>query len=268
MRRNERRIHDDALRRARVAAYAPGQFVGQESFMQAREILALARRAGIGPGVSVVDLCCGVAGPGSLIAAELGCSYLGVDADADAVALARRRCARLPCRFEVARVPPVPGGPYDVVLLLETFLAFPDKAALLAGIADSLVTGGRLAVTVEEGAPLTPAERAGMPEADTVWLLRLADLLDELDRIGLRVEWLQECSASHRRTVDALIHAFVADEPAITRRLGRSRLDDLLTGHRLWSTWLADGRVRKFEVVAQKAATSGDEPQALPRRTH
>jgi hypothetical protein len=63
-----------ALLRARVSAYAPGEFIEQESFMLATEILALARRAGIAPGVSVLDLCCGIAGPGRFITRKLGCS--------------------------------------------------------------------------------------------------------------------------------------------------------------------------------------------------
>ena len=57
--------------------------------MTAGEIRHLARRAGIGPVDSVLDLCCGVAGPGRLVAAETGCRYLGVDQDPAAVALAR-----------------------------------------------------------------------------------------------------------------------------------------------------------------------------------
>ena len=47
--------------------------------MTAGEILALAVRAGVGPGVAVLDLCCGVAGPGRYLARELDCDYLGVD---------------------------------------------------------------------------------------------------------------------------------------------------------------------------------------------
>ena len=68
-----------ALQRARAFAYAPGEFVEQESFMGAAEILDLAERAGVADGVSVLDLCCGIAGPGRLITRKLGCSYLGVD---------------------------------------------------------------------------------------------------------------------------------------------------------------------------------------------
>src|SRR5256885_16177598 len=134
VRQDERTPFVRALRRARVSAYAAGEFVEQESFMRATEIDAIARQAGIASGVSVLDLCCGVAGPGRFITQELGCAYLGVDLSAGAIAIARERAGDLPCRFEVARIPPIPPGPFDVVLMLETMLAFPDKATLLAEI--------------------------------------------------------------------------------------------------------------------------------------
>src|SRR5881397_1217140 len=106
--------------------------------MRAGEIRALAERAGIAPGVSVLDLCCGVAGPGRFIARELGCGYLGVDYSASAIDIARARARGLPCRFEIAQVPPLPRGTFEVVLLLETMLAFPDKRPLLEGISGAL----------------------------------------------------------------------------------------------------------------------------------
>jgi cyclopropane fatty-acyl-phospholipid synthase-like methyltransferase len=75
-----------ALEQARATAYPAGEYVGQESFMRASEVRTLARRARVGPGVSVLDLCCGVAGPGRMITAESGCHYLGVDYSASALA--------------------------------------------------------------------------------------------------------------------------------------------------------------------------------------
>ena len=77
MKQDERAPFVQALQRARVSAYAPGEFVEQESFMRAAEIRALAVQAGIAPGVSVLDLCCGVAGPGRFITRELGCTLSG-----------------------------------------------------------------------------------------------------------------------------------------------------------------------------------------------
>src|SRR6185503_6199582 len=143
VKQDEREPFVQALRRARRTAYAPGEYVEQESFMRAGEIRALAERAGIGPGVSVLDVCCGVAGPGRFITRELGCSYLGVDSSASAIDIARDRAGGLPCRFQVAEIPPLPPGTFDVVLLLETMLAFPDKQPLLQGISQALKAGGR-----------------------------------------------------------------------------------------------------------------------------
>ena len=208
---------------------------------------------GIAPGVSVLDLCCGVAGPGRFITRELGCTYLGVDASPAAIEIARERAGDLPCRFEVAEIPPLPAGPFDVVVLLETMLAFPDKEPLLRAVAGALAPGGRFAFTLEEGQPLTAAECDAMPDADTVWLTPLDEMLASLERAGLDVRWQEECSASHREVADSLIDAFTADAADITAQVGLDTLDGLLDSHRLWSDWMRDGRVRKFAFVAERA---------------
>ena len=252
MRPDRRARLDHALRPARLEAYAPGEYVGQESFMRASEILALASRAGIAPGVSVLDLCCGVAGPGWLIARELGCTYLGVDVSPSAIRIARQRAGRN-CRFEVSQIPPVPTGPFDVVLLLETMLAFPDKLSLLRAVASALAPGGRFAFTLEEGHPLTEAERALMPAAHTVWPIPMTELLSCLACAGLRVSWQGELTRAHQTTVHSLVQAFAAGAERIREHVGASAFDELQTAHRLWGDWLRQGRVRKFAFVAEKA---------------
>ena len=246
-----------ALQRARESAYPPGEFVEQESFMRAGEIRDLAEQAGVADGVSVLDLCCGIAGPGRFITRELGCSYLGVDSSSSAVEIARERAGDLSCRFEVARIPPVPPGPFDVVLLFETMLAFPDKGALLEEVSRVLRPGGRFAFTLEEGLPLTQTERERMPDADTVWLTPLPEMLADLERVGLRVRWREDNSQSHLTVANALMEAFAADAAAISRQIGQRALEELLAAHRLWSGWLREGRVRKIAFVVEKTAAPG-----------
>ncbi|MDQ4084825.1 MAG: class I SAM-dependent methyltransferase [Actinomycetota bacterium] len=252
MRQDERAPFEHALERARRSAYPPGEFVGQEGFLSASQILSLAGRAGIAPGVTVLDLCCGVAGPGRLITRETGCAYLGVDYSRDALEIARARSGDLGCRFEVWRVPPLPPGRFDVVLLLETMLAFPDKEDLLREVSRTLPVGGRFAFTLEEGKPLTEGERRDMPDADTVWPIPLPDILSLLEGVGLRVRWQVEWSRSHRVTAGSLAAAFAAEAPGMAAQVGRRAVEELLAAHRLWDDWLRRGRVRKFALVAEK----------------
>jgi ubiquinone/menaquinone biosynthesis C-methylase UbiE len=261
MRQDQRAPSLPALERARAAGYPAGEYVGQESFMRAREVRALAHQARIGPGVSVLDLCCGVAGPGRMITAESGCRYLGVDHSASSLAAARELAGDLPCRFEQAHLPPLPRGCFEVVLLLETMLAFPDKEALAGEVARGLEPGGRFAFTVEEGRPLTRQERERMPAADTVWLVELAELTGILRAAGLTVTWRQEYSSSHHAIATALHRCYGADSSQIADQIGTQATAELITAHRLWSDWLGSGRVRKFAIVAEKQRPSSMKPR-------
>jgi sarcosine/dimethylglycine N-methyltransferase len=263
VRQDDRAPFDRALLRARRAAYPAGEFVGQESFMTAGEIRALAQRAGIGPQTAVLDLCCGIAGPGRFVTRELGGAYLGVDASAGAVAIARAQAAAegLPCTFAVAEIPPVPHGPFDVVVLLETMLEIPDKDALAAGIGAALRPGGRFAFTLEAGAPFTAAERAAMPDSDTLSLTPLEEIEGALARAGLAITWSEDHSRAHLATARALAGAYAADGDAIAAQVGRQGLEDLLTAHGLWIDWFATGRVRKLALVAERR--DGAKPDAV-----
>jgi SAM-dependent methyltransferase len=220
--------------------------------MRAAEVRRLAHQARVGPGVSVLDLCCGVAGPGRMITAESGCHYLGIDQSASALATARQLAGNLPCRFEQAHLPPLPEGRFEVVFLLETMLAFPDKDALAGEVARVLKPGGRFAFTVEEGRPLTQQERARMPSADTVWPIEPAELTGVLRNAGLAVTWRQEHSSAHHAIATALLRCYRADSPQIAGQIGKQATAELITAHQLWSDWLGSGRVRKFAVIAEK----------------
>ena len=102
-----------------------------------------------------------------------------------------------------------------------------------------------------------------MPDADTVWLTPLDELLADLDHAGLTARWQADWSASHRAMADSLARAFDADAAGIAAQIGRQALDELLAAHRLWSDWLRAGRVRKIAVVAEKMAP---QPRSNMRR--
>ena len=80
-----------------------------------------------------------------------------------------------------------------------------------------------------------------MPDADTVWLTPLEEMLACLERAGLVVRWQDDFSRSHRAVADSLIDAFSADAADIAAQIGRRALEELLAAHRLWSDWLRKG---------------------------
>ena len=229
--------------------------------MTAGEIRALAARAGVGPGIAVLDVGCGIGGPGRFLTRELGCGYLGVDFSASAVAIAREQAGDLPCRFAIAHAPPLPCR-----LVRRRAPARGDarrRGQGRAGPRDrrGARPGGRFAFTLEEGPPLTQAERAAMPDPDTVWLTPLDELATSLERAGLVVTWQEDHSRAHRATAQALADAYAADAAEITAQIGGRALDELLAAHRLWVEWLDAGRVRKLALVAERGGRSEVERQ-------
>ena len=91
-----------------------------------------------------------------------------------------------------------------------------------------------------------------MPDADTVWLTPLEEMIALLRRVGLAVSWQDDYSRAHRAMAERLTEAFTADATAIAAQIGRRALDELVAAHVLWSEWLATGRVRKLGLVAEK----------------
>jgi uncharacterized protein YbjT (DUF2867 family) len=91
-----------------------------------------------------------------------------------------------------------------------------------------------------------------MPDADTVWLTPLREVLDCLDDAGLVIRWQEDCSQSHSAMADALHDAFVTDGAQIAAEIGHRALQDLLDAHQLWSNWLRSTRVRKLGFVTEK----------------
>jgi hypothetical protein len=144
---------------------------------------------------------------------------------------------------------------FDVVLLVETFLAFPDKAGLLAAVADQLAPGGRFAFTCEEGAPLDAAERESIPGGDTIWPVELPALRELLARVGLAIRGLTDLTVAHAALARRLHDAFDADRLAISAALGETALAALMAAHARWVEWLAGGRLRKLALVCERAAT-------------
>jgi hypothetical protein len=143
---------------------------------------------------------------------------------------------------------------FEVVLLIETVLAFADKGALVSEVARLLAPGGRFAFTFEEGVPLSAAERQAIPRGDTVWLIEVASMLELLRANGLAVRSLRDHTLEHAACAARLGAAFADDAAAIAAALGEAALGELVRAHDRWAEWLGAGRVRKLAIVCERSA--------------
>jgi cyclopropane fatty-acyl-phospholipid synthase-like methyltransferase len=238
-------------------AYGGGGYVGQESFMTAPQILALAQACGIEPGSRVLDLCCGVGGPALYLVHRLGCRLVGLDVSEEAVAVAQaeagaRRLAQR-TRFLVANSAALPlFAEFDAVLLLETMLAIADKASLLRAVRPLLRPAGRFGLTIEVGHPLAPEERQAMPDGDRVWLVAADAFCDLLEASGFALRRVDDLTVSHAAVARNLALAFAHHRQSIAGHVGDEACAGLITSHTIWARWLESGRVRKLAIIAER----------------
>jgi SAM-dependent methyltransferase len=247
-----------ALCPAHIQAHREGEYVGQESFMSAREILDLARGAGVDARTRVLDLCCGSGGPALHLARQTGCRIVGVDRSSEATYLAQTSAEHqgLACgaTFIVAEAlcPPIDAASFEVVLLYETMLAFEDKRRLVRVVHKLLRPGGRFGLTFEEGRPLSSAERQRFPEGEDVWLTPEVEFRELFKAIGFQIRWVEDHTASHAEVAGRLAAALQSDRVTIVEALGSQTSNELIMAHERWAEWLRARRVRKLAVIAQR----------------
>jgi sarcosine/dimethylglycine N-methyltransferase len=247
-----------ALRPAHVRAHREGEYVGQESFISAGEILDLARVAGVDARTGVLDLCCGSGGPALHLARQTGCRIVGVDRSSEAIHLARASAEhqglgrRATFIASDALCPPIDDASFDAVLLYETMLAFEDKRRLVHVVRRLLRPGGRFGLTFEEGRPLSSAERRCIPEDEEVWLIPESEFRVLLKSAGFRVRRVEDHTATHAEVARRLAVALRRDRAPIAAAMGSQASNELILAHERWVEWLNARRVRKLGVVAQR----------------
>lgn len=167
------------------------------------------------PGMTVLDIGCGIGGPARAIARQTGARVTGVDLTPDFIdaarALSRMSGMADKVTFEVGSATALPFGDaaFDLATLLHVGMNVPDKTALFAEAARVLGPGGTFAVY--DVMRVGPGELSfPLPWAETAELSALAEpdvyreaaeaaglrLSHERDRTGIALEFFERINAA------------------------------------------------------------------------
>ena len=255
----------DALRsgsRSSAALGYAGDFVGQECTMLPREMLIFARRAGVGPGTSVLDVGSGTGGPAIFFARELGCNVLGVDVSAvgHERAEAQTKEAGLEDRvqFRLGDIQDIdlPADSFDVVITYDTWCHIPQRASLIKRCAALLKPGGRMAIFDHvERRPL-PAERR--EHFLTVWNFPVLETprsyAEALEAAGMRLTVRDVSSAYAGRFYTRLVEGFTAQREEFEAIRGTERYLEGLDRLQMSQQYSTSGRLGQVSYIAEKPA--------------
>jgi ubiquinone/menaquinone biosynthesis C-methylase UbiE len=191
----------------------------------------LARRAGIGPGSRVLDVCAGLAGPARVLAHRRGCRVVACELNRGRAAGGARltRLVGLAGRVGMvqgdARRLPFRSASFDACVSQEGLLHVDDKLSVFAECHRVLTGGGRLAFTDWIARP-----SLGERERARLWRWMAATTLQTVDgyrtllgRAGFRAIEAEDLSADWRDIVRRRLARFRARHAEAAAEIGEAR---------------------------------------------
>ncbi len=198
------------------------------SLLTPRELRRIAESLRLSPGSSLVDLGCGMGGPGLWVARETKARLTGIDLSAEAVAQAAQRAANLGLadigRFATGSFAAtgLPAESADAVMSMDALQYAPDKRAAFAEISRILRPGGRLVFAAFE---LDPERAAQLP---VLGVDPVADYRPLLKGAGFVVD-VYEQMESWQTLLTATYQAVAAEKEALMQEMGEIAATALLT---------------------------------------
>lgn len=230
--------------------------VGAES-----ETDVLARKAGVGAGTHLLDVCSALGGPARYLSRTYGCRVTGLDATQRMHAEAIRRTAeaglsgKLDFVLGNALDMPFQASTFDVVWGQDAWCYITDKQRLVEECARVLKPGGALAFTdwLETG-PMTDEEWTALNAFMVFPYMETLDGYAKLaEAAGLTVVEKEDLTPDFATHVQGYLDMVQNDfRQAIIDNYGQEMYDAVEGGITLWRDASAAGKVGRGRLVARK----------------
>lgn len=238
-----------------------GEDIGQNSWLTADEQDRFLEWLDLSAGKRLLDVGCGAGGPALRIAANSGCSVVGIDVHEQAVATARSLAAQAGladrAEFRVANAAgplPFADASFDGITCIDAINHFPDRPAVIGEWARLLKPGERLLFTdpVTVTGALTNAEIAVRSSAG--FYLLVPHGYDEriIALCGLRLLKCEDVTANMAKIAQGRWAARASKSAALREIEGDQAFDNQQQFLEVAARVALEGRLSRFVYVAQK----------------
>ena len=220
----------------------------------------LARRARIGAGSRVLDVCAGLAGPARFLASRRGCRVVALELHRGRATSADRLTRRTGLSALVrvvrgdARQLPFRAASFDACISQEGFLHVDDKAATLAECRRVLIPGARVAFTDWVARPrLADRERTHLADWMAATTLASVDGYRKLlGRVGFGDVDAEDITDEWRAVLDTRRRTYRRLREQYVRRLGEARYGEYESLYAFFVGLLEDGKLGGARLTATR----------------
>jgi SAM-dependent methyltransferase len=246
---------------AQIRREAFGEDIGQNSWLTSDEQDSFLEWLDLCSGKTLLDVACGAGGPALRIAANTGCSVVGLDVHERAVTtagslaaqrgLAKR--AEFRCIDATAHLP-FSNASFDAITCVDAINHFPDRPGIVSEWSRLLRAGGRLLFTdpVTLTGPLTNAEAAVRTSAGFYLFVPYGYDEGVIAQCGLRLLVSKDMTANMATVAQARYAARASKSAALRELEGDHAYEGQQEFLAVAARVAREGRLSRFIYVAEK----------------
>jgi 2-polyprenyl-3-methyl-5-hydroxy-6-metoxy-1,4-benzoquinol methylase len=243
-----------------------GEDIGQNSWLTASELDAFLGWLDLSTGKTALDVACGSGGPALRMAANTGCSVVGIDLHEQAISTAKsiasQRQLKERAEFYVMNATeqlPFSEASFDAITCIDAINHLPNRPLVIAEWTRLLTPGGRLLFTdpVTMTGPLTSEEIAARSSAGFLLFVPKDYDKDVIAHSGLRLLVRRDVTSNMAEVAEKRRAAREARSAAVRQIEGDRTYEKQQNFLTMTARLAREGRLSRFVYVSEKSSTGG-----------